>query len=108
MLVSRDERALWTPMLTEKGLRDPRHAAEATTRRVIFNLQRSKFDREEVIWQAYSNLVQFVARAQPQYHCAQALSMNGSVVARQKRWPVPLPGCAKEWCPCRWDQLPDD
>ncbi len=99
-------RAVWQ-LLTDKGKRDPRHAAKATGLRLYFRLRLMQFDADEVFWSTMSSKVQFMARAQPEYHCPRSLELAGLVLPRQARFPLPLPDCAKEWCPCRWVWVPD-
>lgn len=96
------------PLLSEKGKADPRHAQKATTLRMLSNLWRQEFNDTEPQWSTYCSSVKFAARALPEYHCDRALQLNGTVIDRSERWPLPLPDCGKEWCPCRWDQVPDE
>ena len=96
------------PLLSATGAADHRLAAEATTLRVIFNLRRQEFDANEPNWSTISSRVQFIARAQPEHHCARSMELNTLLLPRQDRFPLPMAGCDKEWCPCRWDMVMDE
>lgn len=98
----RDEVA---PLLSEKGHADIDHAQRATFLRAHFNLRREESDATESSWSTFCSQVEFVARAQ--WLCDEARSLNGTIVSRQERWSIPLSGCRQEWCPCRWDMVPD-
>lgn len=100
-------RELWN-LLSEVGRAKPHYAVRTITSRVISTVQRARFDRDEATWSSYSSRVQFIARATPELHCDRARELNGSIMARQDRFPLPMPDCDREWCPCRWDHLLDD
>lgn len=100
-------RALWLS-LSAKGRVDPHHSATVLARRIIFCVQRNRFDRDEPSWSTFCTRVRFAARAKPEHLCARSQELAGLVLIREERFPLPLPGCDKEWCPCRWDYLPDE
>lgn len=93
------------PLMSEKGLSNPYHAQKATFLRAQFNLRREEFDQTEPEWSRISSRVSLAARAK--WLCNRARELDGTVVAAADRWPLPLPECGQEWCPCRWDYLPD-
>jgi hypothetical protein len=85
------------PLLSEKGLADPRHAQKATLLRAEFNLRREEFDSNHP--DGASGLT-FWARAQ--WICDAARQLDQSEIPLAQKWPLPLPNCHQEWCPCRW------
>ena len=89
------------PLLSAKGQAAPHHAQKATFLRAYFNLRRQQFDADQPQWSQVATELTFAARAQ--WLCDEARRQNGSKVRTSDRWDVPLPGCAQEWCPCRWD-----
>lgn len=92
-------------LMSEKGLADPYHAQKATHLRAQFNLRREEFDQAEPEWSRFASRVSFAARAM--WLCDRARELDGTVAAAADRWSLPLPECGQEWCPCRWDGLPD-
>ncbi|MFA6219635.1 MAG: hypothetical protein WC692_07620 [Erythrobacter sp.] len=93
------------PLLSEKGLSDPYHVQKATHLRAYFNLSREQFDDQEPHWSQLTSQVTFAACGQ--WLCEDARRLNGAVMPAGDRWPLPLPECAQEWCPCRWDLVTD-
>lgn len=85
------------PLLSEKGLFDPDHAQKATTLRAEFNLSREAFDRQSP---EGATGLRFWARAR--WLCDEARQLDQSIVPLSEKWPLPLPGCGHEWCPCSW------
>ncbi|WP_086619218.1 hypothetical protein [Erythrobacter tepidarius] len=85
------------PLLSEKGLSDPRHAQKATSLRAEFNLLREEFDRQNP--EGVSG-VRFWASAGR--HCDAARQLDQSIVPLAGKWSLPLPDCGQEWCPCNW------
>lgn len=94
------------PLLSDKGQRDIIHAQKATFLRATFNLRREEFDATEPQWSSFCSRVQFNASAL--LLCDRARSLNGIIVDRAQRWSLPMAGCDEEWCPCRWDHVPDE
>lgn len=90
-----------TPLLSSKGLSNPRHAARATTLRVIFNQQRHEAKELFSDHPYLSATVTFRARGDA--CCSRSREMDGNVSLLSDRTDLPLPGCNAEWCPCRWD-----
>jgi hypothetical protein len=93
------------PLMTDKGLADPYHAQKATFLRAHFNLRREEFDQTEAQWSTFASQVSLAARAK--WLCDRARELDGTIVEAADRWPLPLPDCGQEWCPCRWDYLAD-
>lgn len=85
------------PLLSQKGLSDPRHAQKATTLRAEFNLRREEFDHQSP---EGATRVRFWASAR--WLCDEARQLDQSIVPMADKWRLPLPDCGQEWCPCRW------
>ena len=93
------------PLLSEKGLPDPHHAQKATYLRATFSLRREEFQADERHWSGYTKRVSFAARSQ--WLCDRARALDGSIVEAGERWALPFPDCGQDWCPCRWDVVPE-
>lgn len=92
-------------LLTDKGLVDWRHAQVAIFLRATFNFRREEASAKEVHWAQFASKVCFVAQAE--WLCQRARDLDGTLVDRTERWPLPMAGCIQEWCPCRWLPIPD-
>lgn len=88
------------PFLSAKGLADPRHAQIATYSRATFNMYRESDLGREPVWRKMGTDVRFFANVK--LVCDEARLKDGTVVPIDERWPLPLPQCGQEWCPCRW------
>lgn len=86
--------------LTEKGKRDPFHAALATGLFISFNINRERDRRTEAICGDEHEFAQLRARANNT--CAVARSQDGNKLPKANRPLLPLPGCDAEWCACSW------
>lgn len=102
----RTNREIWS-LLSDAGRTDPRGAAVTLTLWIISSVQRARFDHEEPSWSKFCDRVRLVAHASPEYHCDRSRELDGLVVHREERFPLPLSGCDRDWCPCRWDYLPN-
>ncbi|QDH35813.1 hypothetical protein [Porphyrobacter sp. YT40] len=88
------------PLLSAKGRVDPRHAQIATYSRASFNMYREQVPAREQAWSKLGTDARFSASVK--MVCDQARSKDGTVVPIEDRWPLPLPECGQEWCPCSW------
>lgn len=94
-------RVVWD-LLTEKGRRDVMHAVKTTTLRVKTNLQRAEEAAQDEVRSTIIKEVVFSTPALPCFHCPASRRHVGTVVLLRDRFPLPLPDCDKEWCPCTW------
>ncbi|MFZ5749055.1 MAG: hypothetical protein ACOY45_15530 [Pseudomonadota bacterium] len=108
MLSGRDVRPRFFSMLSDTGASAPYDAARIVALRVISSVRRAEFDRDEPKWSDFSSKVRFRANGKSEYYCRDAIALDGMMFSRDKRFPVPLPSCDRQWCPCRWDLVPDD
>lgn len=88
------------PLLTEKGRADPRHAQIATYNRAMFNMHRERDGGRDSAWLRLGTDVRFSADVK--LVCEEARSKDGTILPIGERWPLPLPECGQEWCPCTW------
>lgn len=88
------------PLLSAKGRVDPRHSQIATYSRASFNMYRQRDLARELAWSRLGTDVRFSANVK--MVCDEARSKHDTVVPIGERWPLPLPQCGQEWCPCSW------
>lgn len=93
-------RSLWR-ILSDKGRLDPSHAAKATTLRITFNVMRWISIQAEKIEATFSSKIEF--RGLSNSSCAASRELMNTIIPRNERYPLPVPGCTAEWCSCRWD-----
>ncbi len=96
-MLTKDEVA---PLLSDKGRANPRHAQAATFNRATFNVYREADLAKDEVWLRLGTEVRFSASVK--LVCNEARSKDGTTVPIGERWPLPLPGCGQEWCPCNW------
>lgn len=88
------------PLLTEEGRADPRLAQIATYSRAMFNMYRQRDAGKESVWLKLGTNVRFSASVK--MVCDEARAKDGTILPIGERWPLPLPECGQEWCPCSW------
>lgn len=96
-MLTKDEAA---PLLSEKGRAHPRHAQLATFNRATFNVYREADLSKVDVWSRLGSDLRFSASVK--MVCDDARSKDGTTVPIGDHWPLPLPECGQEWCPCRW------
>ncbi len=84
-------------LMAEQGLAEPHHAQKATFLRAHFNLSRKEFDSKQP-----DSATGLIFWARGQWLCDEARPLDQSKVAMSEKWPLPLPSCRQEWCPCTW------
>lgn len=98
------DQADYQHLLSEKGLADL-GGVRATTHRISFNLRKWEHLRDEPQWSTFASKVTFFCSKRDA--CEAALQLQGEVIGREGRPPLPLLACDKEWCACEWDYVPD-
>lgn len=98
MLLGPDRR--FDPLLSEKGARDPDHAARATALRVVCNVRKAEFEAKMPEMLRHTDQVMLWVRAG---HVCSIMAGRDETVFPWSASPVlPQPSCDREWCPCHF------
>lgn len=92
-------------LFSAAGLADLPRAIKVIQGYISAEVAISYFNATEPLWSVDCAFVRF--RASAKECCAEARLLDGIVVHREDRFPLTLPDCDADYCPCRWVREPN-